>query len=361
MSEYPTQSPQSFNGKKLIALGILFFCALSVLIALFSPLWNSGPNMPHASSRKKQTVASSVMGSYRLVQVTLSGAIDEGEEDPVFLSRNSAASVLSQLNELAEDGSVRGVLLRINSPGGTVGMSQELYNAVMRLRKLKPIVVIMGDMAASGGYYMASAADVIVASPGTLTASIGVIMHSMNMENLLTQKLGVKPLTIKSGRFKDILSPYRSATPDDLAMLQHIIDASYDQFIGDVLKGRTLDMTDDKEKATLSAKIRSVADGRVVLGTDAIKYGLVDKVGDTYAAIDVLKDLAAKHDGNKEPQDYYLDSEYGKINIWDEILQSNLGLLKPTVKTEINFSKIEMMPKTFRYANQPLWLMETLN
>ncbi|MCA9840726.1 MAG: signal peptide peptidase SppA [Cyanobacteria bacterium HKST-UBA03] len=227
-----------------------------------------------------------------LALISIDGMIhEEAASSGVLDQKPSSVQARKALYEAANDADVKGVLLRINSPGGTVGMSQELNAAVKAVKKKKPVVVSMGDVAASGGYYTAAPADKIVANPGTLTASIGVIIHTMNLETLMTQKLGVRPVTVKSGKYKDILSPYRQPTADDMAMIQKMIDDSYAQFIGAVLEGRLAGIDDPAKKAAMEKTIRSVADGRIVIGSEAVKVGLVDEVGGQEFAKQVLADL----------------------------------------------------------------------
>ena len=175
---------------------------------------------------------------------------------------------LKQLKQFRTASSIKAILLRLDSPGGAVGPSQEIYGEVLRTVKVKPVVASMGSVAASGAFYIASAATRIVASPGTLTGSIGVIIHLPNMQGLFG-KIGYKTVTIKSGRFKDIGDPAREMTPEEQALLQSTIDATYNQFVRDVAKARKLP----------EVEVRKIADGRVILGEDALKLKLIDQIG----------------------------------------------------------------------------------
>jgi protease-4 len=162
------------------------------------------------------------------------------------------------------------LLLRIDSPGGTVGDSQEIHAALRRLRdKGCRVVASFGNISASGGVYVGVAADKIVANPGTITGSIGVILRGNDLSRLL-ERLGVRFETVKSGLYKDILSPDRALTEAERGLLQELIDASYDQFVAAVAEGRSL-----SEQA-----VRSFADGRVFTGAQALELGLVDELGD---------------------------------------------------------------------------------
>ncbi len=183
-------------------------------------------------------------------------------------------STLTELKKFRKDSFVKSILIRIDSPGGAVGPSQEIFREVRRTVKVKPVVVSMGSVAASGAYYIASAASRILADPGTLTGSIGVIVHIPNMEGLFN-KIGYKTVTIKSGPFKDIGDPGRQMTPAEQALLQTTIDSTYNQFVRDVSRARNLPEAD----------VRKVADGRVIIGEDALKLKLIDQIGNYEDAI----------------------------------------------------------------------------
>src|SRR5262249_35356438 len=159
----------------------------------------------------------------RIQVIRLSGLIMDKHDSSLFGESDSASYVEKSLRKAISDAHVKGVLLRINSPGGTVPTSQEINDELVTLRgKNKPVVVSMADVAASGGYYIACGADKIVAQPGTLTGSIGVIFNSVNVK-VLAEKLGVQPQVVKSGLFKDIGSPFRSFTPEEKEILKGII------------------------------------------------------------------------------------------------------------------------------------------
>jgi protease-4 len=172
------------------------------------------------------------------------------------------------LDELARRPSIAAVVVRINSPGGAVAPSQEMYAAVRRLAEAKPVVASLGSVAASGGYYVASAADVIVASPGTLTGSIGVILSLANVGGLL-EKVGVQAEVLKAGEYKDMGSPFREMTAGDRAAFQEMLDQVHTQFIDAVAAGRKMD----------AAQARRVANGRIYTGQQAKELGLVDELG----------------------------------------------------------------------------------
>ena len=221
--------------------------------------------------------------------------------------------IVEQFETFGDQKSIKAILFRIDSPGGLVAPSQEIYEAVRRVRdKGKPVVVSMGTLAASGGYYIACGADTIVANPGTTTGSIGVIAEFVNMRDLLG-KIGVRFETVKSGQFKDTGSPYRDMNTDDRRYLQSWIDDAYDQFIHVVSTERRLSLE----------KVRELADGRVFTGAQAQKLGLVDVLGDYKAALD----LAAKMGGiSGEPE--VVRSVKRRSTLLDLLLQETEGWIR---------------------------------
>ncbi len=192
-----------------------------------------------------------------------------------------AGEVTSFLRELKQDDSVKGVLLRIDSPGGAVAPSQELYQAVRELAAKKPVVASMGTAAASGGYYAAAPATLIVANPGTLTASIGVRAEYVNVQGLM-DKLGLKSDTLASGKLKAAGSPTQPMTPEQRAYLQGLIMDLHQQFVGDVAEARKMPLD----------KVEKLADGRAMTGRQALEAGLVDKLGGQEQALAALRELA---------------------------------------------------------------------
>jgi protease-4 len=198
-------------------------------------------------------------------------------EGPIISSKR----VIEELKDYEEDDSVKALVLRVNSPGGGVAPSQEIFRVVKRISEQKHVVTSMGALAASGGYYISAPSSVIVANPGTLTGSIGVIMEIPNIENLM-DKIGIKTQVIKSGELKDMGSSFRKMSKKDREVLQGIIDDVYEQFITDVAEMRSMDLED----------VRVLADGRILTGSQALKAGLVDKMGGLDDAIDVAAELA---------------------------------------------------------------------
>ncbi len=197
-------------------------------------------------------------------------------------SLRGSDSIVKKLKELGDNKAVKVVILRINTPGGSVAAVQEIYSEVLKIRKKgKKVVASMGDVAASGGYYIACAADKIMANPGTLTGSIGVIMMIENVEMLFT-KIGIETNVIKSGQYKDIGSFARKMTDEEKEILQRIIDNTYDQFVCAIAKGRDLDKNE----------ILLLADGRIFTGEQAKANGLIDELGNKEDAIKLAAQLA---------------------------------------------------------------------
>ncbi|MDE2484611.1 MAG: signal peptide peptidase SppA [candidate division NC10 bacterium] len=185
--------------------------------------------------------------------------------------------VIEQLDKHRTNPSVKAIVLRINSPGGGVAPSQEIYEEILKTRKTdkKPVVASMGSVAASGGYYIASATDLIVANPGSITGSIGVLLQIPNISGLM-QKIGVKSVVVKSGAHKDLASPTREMTDAERQILQGMLDDVHNQFIDVVAKGRQIDRK----------KVEAMADGRIFSGREAQSFGLVDQLGNLQDAIE---------------------------------------------------------------------------
>ena len=188
--------------------------------------------------------------------------------------------IVNQVKKFRQDKRIRGIVLRIDSPGGSVGPSQEIYDEVLKTREGgKIIYASMGAMAASGGYYIASAAEKIFANPGTLTGSIGVIMAFTNAKGLM-EKIGLQPKIIKAGKYKDIGSPARAMTEKERNLLQSVVDDVHQQFIEAIASGRGISIEE----------VTAIADGRIFTGRQAHSLNLVDELGGLQATIDQLSD-----------------------------------------------------------------------
>lgn len=212
-------------------------------------------------------------------------------------------SINKQIKEFVERDDVKAIVVRINSPGGGVGPSQEIYREVKKASAKKKIIASMGAVAASGGYYIAAGADKIIANPGTITGSIGVIMEFANAEELLN-KIGFKGYVIKSGEYKDIGSPLRGMKADEKRLLQGVIDDVHQQFVGIVAENRKLKVD----------AVRKLADGRIFSGQQAKEIGLVDEIGNFQDAIDIAASMA-----NIKGKPVVLYPEKKGIGLWDII------------------------------------------
>jgi len=239
-----------------VALGLLFVLLL-VLASFLSG--NKGRSAPLA-----------VVGSGNVALVKIEGLLVSSE------------NIVEELNDYAEDGSIKAIVLRIDSPGGGVVVAQEIYNAVKNARKEgKKVIASLGSVAASGGYYIAAGADKIVSNPGTLTGSIGVIMEFASVEKLL-EKIGVKGMVVKAGQYKDVGSPFRDMTEQEKKLLQGVIDDVHAQFIDAVAKGRNIPVDE----------VKAIADGRIFTGRQALEFKLVDRMGDLADSIQLAGTLA---------------------------------------------------------------------
>lgn len=238
-----------------LALGVLFVAILALVSFL---------------SGGRRTPGSLAVGGGSVALVKIEGLLVNSDD------------VVDELTDYSEDSSIKAIVLRIDSPGGGVVASQEIYNAVKNAKKEgKKIVVSMGTVAASGGYYVAAAADKIVANPGTLTGSIGVKMEFASVEKLL-EKIGVKGMVVKAGEYKDIGSPFRDMTDHEKQLLQDVIDDVHSQFIEAVSEGRGLPAAD----------VKAIADGRIFTGRQALALKLVDRMGDLADSIKLAGTLA---------------------------------------------------------------------
>ena len=220
-----------------------------------------------------------------------------------------AKETVLQLKRFRQNEDVKAIVLRIDSPGGGVGPSQEIYAEVKRTTRTKKVVASMGAIAASGGYYVAAAADHVVANPGTITGSIGVLMEFTNLEELF-KKIGLSAVVLKSGEYKDTGSPLRKMTPEERDLLQKFIDNVHQQFVTAVAEGRKMS----------EESVRAIADGRILSGEQAQKLGLLDSLGNMEDAIAIAAELG----GIKgEPSVVYAEEK--KFSMLELILGSKLA------------------------------------
>ena len=234
-----------------------------------------------------------------------------------------SSGIIDEIHQYLEDDGVKAIILRIDSPGGGVGPSQEIHREILKGKEKKKIVTSMGSVAASGGYYIACASDLIVANPGTITGSIGVIMEFTNIEELF-KKIGIKGVVLKSGEHKDIGSPFREMTPEEKRIIQEVIDSVHQQFIKAVAEGRKLDRS----------KVTQIADGRILTGEQAKQLGLVDQIGNLDDAIDATAKLV----GIEGKPDILYPKK--KFSIWELLIRETVSAVLETLQEkgfELNY------------------------
>lgn len=275
----------------LRGLGLLFVFILVVFSAAFFYAYMSGGDAKVLSLFSGDGVG----------VVQLEGAIDDSR------------LVVAELRRFRQTPWIKAVVVRIDSPGGAVAPTQEIFEEILRSKKTKPFIASMGSVAASGGYYIAAACDQILANPGTMTGSIGVIMQLSNFEELM-KKIGVKGVNVKSGANKDIGSPFQPLSAEGRDILQSLVDNVHGQFVSAVAKGRGLE----------ESVVRKLADGRIYSGAQAKELGLVDRFGTLEDAIE----LAAKRATlEAEPTVYY--SRQPRERWWDRLFMGVFGVRLP--------------------------------
>lgn len=269
------------------------------------------------------------------------GEITQANISPFAAGASTIGAGLGdRLREAAEDDDVKAVVLRMNSPGGDAFLSEQLWHAVKQLRSKKPVVVSMGDYAASGGYYISSAANRIVAQPNTLTGSIGIFGLFPNFSELV-QKVGVNVEVVKTNDFADltISMPYKPLTNEQRALIQRHVERGYDIFLSRVAEGRHM----------TKAQVDSVGQGRVWLGRKAQTLGLVDKLGGLDVAIQEAASLA-------KLSDYSVDYGVTRVNVWEELFKSTspsnefIARLRSAFLTDEERKAIRIMQGVTRYS-----------
>lgn len=289
-----------------IVLGILTVIVLFVISAVVNA-WTS--------SSRASSVAGSSWKSGKMFSSSSAGAIAILDVSGVIIT---STETLEAIKEIEDDSSIKGIVIRINSPGGAVAPTQEIVGALHRLSKTRKIYCSLADIAASGGYYIATACEKIYTNPGTLTGSIGVIMPLVNLQELY-KFVKVEPQIIKAGRFKDIGSQSRPMTPDERILMQTMADEIHRQFRATVKESRKLS----------DETIAEYADGRIFLGSQAIDYGFADKIGGEYDALEALASVLkvkVPHDVVRFPEP---EPEY----------RSLLGLASSMIKPKAQMSE----------------------
>ncbi len=342
ISEIPGAAPEPHAPgprriKRRLIAGLIVLHAVAVLASVFlivrsrgdAPQGQSGSAKSLLNLKPKDTVG----------WVSIRGPIMSSESGKPW--EHGAEQWARRIEQLADTKGVKAIVLDINSPGGSVGAVQEIYMRILRVKKEKkiPFVALFGDVSASGGYYLGAACDKIVAHPGTLTGSIGVIFSVSNMEGLFA-KVGYKQDPIKSGKHKDIGSPARPMTPEERVILQTLIDDAYGQFVQAVADGR---------KMTVE-QVRPLADGRIYSGNQALALGLVDKLGDS---LDATK-LAAEMGGIKDEKPRVRrDTE--KLNDIFEMLETRARLTFGLSSAGVTLNAGPAIPRGLLYAWSGGW------
>lgn len=278
---------------------------------------NKKPLCKRIKSQLKK-VKESFFKDKKVALIKLDGIIMDSNNYPM------AKNIIKALKEVEEQ-EFKVLVLRINSPGGTVGASQEIYSAIERLKsKGTKVVASYGEVSASGGVYVGCAADKIISNSGTITGSIGVIIGSSNFKKLY-DKIGIASEVVKSGPYKDILSTHRSLTDEERQLLQEMIDDTYEQFVDIVAKGRNLE----------PEKVKEFADGRIFTGNQALKYGMVDKLGSLKDAVYYAAELVG------------IEGEPKLIDLSP----------KKSMLNQMLSSKMQHVEMISEYCGVPLWIM----
>ncbi|MBF8276527.1 MAG: sppA [Candidatus Brocadiaceae bacterium] len=260
----------------LLGLSLLFFSGCSFI---------SVSLMPAVEPFEETTVMGT--GKDKILIVDISGIIsDEGKHGLVFLSDepNTVSRIKEELTTAAQDDSIKAILLRINSPGGTVTASDIIYHEIEQFKKASglPVIACIMDLGVSGGYYVAVSADKIVAHPTTVTGSIGVIMLHLSVEGLM-QKIGVADTSIKTGEHKDMGSPFKTMTEEEQKIFHGVLDDMYQKFLAVIVKNRP---------GLSMEKLRPLADGRIYTARQALEFGLIDQIGYLDDAVSLAKEAA---------------------------------------------------------------------
>ncbi len=321
--------------RKLTTVSIVFLCSLWMMLLSGCVFVNVHSIFPSPSRLEEKTIGGE--GKEKILLMDISGTISDKDETNALgmvTQMNPVARVREELDMALKDEKIKALLLKINSPGGTVTASDIIFHELKTFKEKKniPIIVSMMDLAASGGYYIAMAADKIIAHPTTITGSIGVIMIKFNIQGLM-KKIGIQEVSIKSGAKKDILSIFKQLSEEEQTILQNIIDEFYDRFI---------EIIADARPALSREKLKKIADGRIYTARQALELKLIDGIG----YLDECIELAKKEAGIKQAKIilYQRPSQY-RNNIYGKIPKS--GYL-----TDSNF--FEGLSPQFYYLWKPL-------
>jgi protease-4 len=326
-------------GWKVFAIILVVLLALSLLFNMRHAV-NSVVNLRSAASREagprlEETVLKDLNSDNKIAVIDIDGIItgEASQEDGGY---SMVEIIKEQLRLAKKDTDVKAVILRVDSPGGEVLASDEISNAIKQFQAKsgKPVIVSMGSLAASGGYYVSAPCEYIVANELTITGSIGVIMHGFNYRGLL-DKIGVQPEVYKSGKFKDMMSGTREpdeVSPEERQMVQSLIDETFDKFKTVVADGRHASFQlNNKQGQALSPDWADYADGRILSGKEAFRLGFVDDLGDFDVAVKHAQDLAHVKTANLVQYQPSFDIS----NLFHLFGQSNARAMKVDIGVEI--------------------------
>lgn len=288
------------------ATGWIVTCVFLMMMLGLSMFFNLLGLIPKTKKARTDTIfqeltfAGEASSPHKIAVIDIDGVISKYTEG--FTGRDGmVGDVKQQLKLAVEDEDVKAIIVRIESPGGEVLASDEIYNAILKAKTEKPLVASMGSVAASGGYYVAVGSDYIIADELTITGSIGVIMETLNYKGLM-DKVGLQSHTFKSGKFKDLMNGSREPTPEEMALVQDMIMETYNKFVGIVATRRKMDV---------EALKQGLADGRILSGSQAKVGGFVDELGDFDLAIQRAKERAKITDARVFQ--YYVPFTFGRL------------------------------------------------
>lgn len=288
-SQPPSQKKHhTLNWMAIVLLVLFSISAVCGLILTLKPLHLQETAKEEVKEDENSSLFSAHSTKKGVAWIKIYGVISQDNNSSPFTRPSGASAIAKRIRDAGEDKNVKAIVLDINSPGGTVASVQNIYSEILKAKQNKKVVALFRDVAASGGFYVAMAADKIVAEPGTITGSVGVIMQTSNLEGLF-EKIGVKMIPITSGKYKDIGSAYRPMTEEEKALLQDMVDDTYSQFFEAVKAGRP-QVNEDV--------LRQYTDGRVFTGQRAFNLGFVDQLGGEDTALQLAGELA----GIKDPK-----------------------------------------------------------
>lgn len=316
----------------VVVLAVSLFFNLGLILALVGKSSSRHVSVTREPSFEEEVVDGSASSGNKIALIDLTGIISSSIEGQV--GETMVEDMIGKLRQAREDDSIRAIVLHIDSPGGEVNASDIIYHEVVKTRAVKPVIVFMGSVAASGGYYVAVGGDYIMASDLTITGSIGVILQTLNYKDLI-QKIGVKSVTFKSGRYKDLLNGARDMTPEEEKLVQDMIDSTYGKFVGLVAKERKLNVDDLRN---------GIADGRILSGEQAREAKLIDGLGYQEDAIAKAKERAKI----KDAQVVRLRPRF-----------SFAQLFRIFGKTDVTHIKIAVGPETLSLETGKLYFLST--